>query len=731
MIENKNYSQDFDDVFRAELEHIGISIKQDDERLDARDLKGLAFSGGGIRSASFALGFMQALVSGNKLAAFDYLSTVSGGGYIGSSLTWFLSKRIPPWMCSKDPESRKNNQEQYFLTNPDQFPFGKKAEGNRNNDPKHRSNAILDYIRQHGNYLTPGAGLNNVALIAVILRSLIVSLAVYTALLTSIMVAFYDWGLYDPIPGDLVPINNLSFYLNLLISNWFFALAACLFLIFLLGCLSYSLFTFINLDNAGWKYRMRTFFQRQSGWLLSLALGLTALGSVRGVHLWIGRFGEHFQLSAAGVSTLLAVIGALAEFKKIAREASKVNIWVLLLASLLLSYGIVFMSYYFAELIVLNHQPLWWATIAMILFMVVISIFVNINLFGVHSMYRDRLMETFLPDLKTIRENDWNLALAADTEMLQEMCQHNRRPYHLINTNIVLSDSQNTRFRGRGGDSFFLAPLFCGSDATGWRSTSDYRLSPGEKGISLATAMAISGAAVNPNTGVAGRGLMRNRCISTLLAVLNLRLGFWSSNPHPDKALRLPPNFLSPGLKGGVLGGGLTESRRAIQLSDGGHFENLGLYELIRRKMAVIVVSDAGADPKFNFASLGNAVEKIRVDFGAKVEFDVSGFGLDGLLPGSEKNDPVVRKHRGSRRSFAVASIYYTDNTKGLLIYVKPTFIAGLPADILGYKTAHHSFPNESTLDQFFDEQQFEAYRELGYHIGKQLVDENKDHQWF
>ena len=59
----------------------------------------------------------------------------------------------------------------------------------------------------------------------------------------------------------------------------------------------------------------------------------------------------------------------------------------------------------------------------------------------------------------------------------------------------------------------------------------------------------------------------------------------------------------------------------------------------------------------------------------------------------------------------------------GTLFYVKTTLISGLPADLYGYKQAHEAFPDEPTADQFFDERQFEAYRELGYQIGQQLLD--------
>ncbi len=714
MDDNKHYTQDFDEVLDAELRHIGTATG---ESTGPGALRGLAFSGGGIRSASFALGLMQALVGKDKLKEFDYLSTVSGGGYIGASLTWFLSRLVPGWMLGGDAK--------YFSSSPDTFPFGQKAHGNRDIDPGHQPNAILDYIRQHGKYLTPGSGLNNVALIAVILRSLVVSLAVYTALLTSIMVALYDWGLYDPIP-----ITNVPAYFSLFTSNWFIGLAACLLAIFLLSCFAYSFFTFSHLGDAGRKYRMRTFFQRQSGWLISSGLVLAALGSVREIHLWVGSFGDHVQLSTAGTATTLAVVTTLCQAAKMNNRSSRANYRMLVIASVLLIYGIVFMAYYFGEHIVLSAEPTWMLTSAMILVMLLVSTLVNINQFGIHSMYRDRLMETFLPGFEAVKENKWGMASEADTTMMQEMCQRNRRPYHLINTNLVLSDSPVTKYRGRGGDSFLISPLMCGSDATGWRRTENYSPGSGLHGISLATAMAISGAAVNPNAGLSGEGPTANRFVSILLAILNLRLGFWLSNPAPGRKLKLPPNFLFPGLMGGVLGGGLSETRRSIQLSDGGHFENLGIYELVRRKLGVILVSDAGADPNLGFTCLANAVEKIRVDFGAKIEFDVRGFELENLLHGQEDNATSNKAPKRATKPYAVASIYYEDGSQGRLIYLKPTFVDGLPADILGYKKAHASYPNESTADQFFGEMQFEAYRELGYCLGKILLEDNETHQW-
>jgi hypothetical protein len=72
------------DVIDVEREHLKLN--------EQKTVSGLAISGGGIRSASFGLGVMQSLVANNQLSKMDYMSTVSGGGYLGSALTWALKQ---------------------------------------------------------------------------------------------------------------------------------------------------------------------------------------------------------------------------------------------------------------------------------------------------------------------------------------------------------------------------------------------------------------------------------------------------------------------------------------------------------------------------------------------------------------------------------------------------------------------------------------------------------------
>jgi len=394
---------------------------------------------------------------------------------------------------------------------------------------------------------------------------------------------------------------------------------------------------------------------------------------------------------------------------------------------LLLAYGIV-----------TGFVRTWEVMAGLALFSVVTGSIVNLNYVSLHRMYRDRLMETFMPNLDVVRGGGrkgakWDLATEADRAQLETLCGGNVEgrfpgPYHLINANVILVNSEHSSFRGRGGDNFILSPLWCGSDATGWRRTRAYMKSGAGGGMTLGTAMAISGAAVNSHAGVAGKGPTRNRLVSFLLALLNLRLGHWARNPdRRPRFLAATPNYFVPGLRG-LRGSGFEETKSFVELTDGGHFENLGLYELIRRRCKFIVACDAGQDRDFAFGDLGNAIERVRVDFGANIRFPDDATDLANLLPGSAGDSLYVRKYGLAKHGFAIGTIYYADDARdtgpreGTLVYIKSTLIKGLPADVYGYKSANPNFPDQSTVDQFFDEEQFEAYRELGYRLGNQAL---------
>lgn len=166
-----------------------------------------------------------------------------------------------------------------------------------------------------------------------------------------------------------------------------------------------------------------------------------------------------------------------------------------------------------------------------------------------------------------------------------------------------------------------------------------------------------------------------------------------------------------------MLGIKLNEHHRHVHLSDGGHFENLAAYELIQRQCHYVIVSDAAADPDWTFADLARLTELVRVDFGAAIVIDVS-----ALKPQGDQ--------RLSQLPYVVGNIYYKDDTRGYLLYIKSCMVAGLNDELYSYRREHAAFPHESTADQFFSEIQFEAYRELGFQLGRRICAQKTNHDW-
>jgi len=325
------------------------------------------------------------------------------------------------------------------------------------------------------------------------------------------------------------------------------------------------------------------------------------------------------------------------------------------------------------------------------------------------------------------RNDRSHCASKADNFRLHTLAHDCRTPYHLVNTHAVLIDSDDETCRKRGGDAFVFSPLYVGSTATGWLCAGHYW--HGE--MTLATAMATSAAAINPHTGVSGRGVTTNRAVSLLMALLNVRLGYWAPNPRRPSASTRMHHFwsgwyeLSPRA-------GYKETSSFVQLSDGGHFDNLGLYELFRRRVRFILVLDGGADADFQFEGLQNALYRAEQDFKVRISFqqqdgiaqgEVKPF--DDLIP--QEQDPVSEKFPEGLKlaecGYAKGRIYYDEETpSGWLFLVKTTLIKRMSMRVKGYKGAHPDFPDQSTVDQFFDEDQFDAYRILGDEIATELL---------
>jgi len=281
-------------------------------------------------------------------------------------------------------------------------------------------------------------------------------------------------------------------------------------------------------------------------------------------------------------------------------------------------------------------------------------------------------------------------------------------PLHVINTALNLTAGEKLAWQQRKAESFTVSPLHSGSFYVGYRTSREYG---GTDGISLGTAVTISGAAASPN-----QGYHSSPAMAFLLTLLNVRLGSWLGNPGTagknSYDLAHPKSNLHPlALE---LTGMSNDQSSLVYLSDGGHFENLGIYEMVLRRCRYIIISDGGCDPKFTFEDLGNAIRKIRTDLG--VPIDIKQMFMFPRTPDSKFPEG---------RYVATAAIRYSaiDGNKtekdGTLVYLK----AGLysetyfPKDVYNYATQSADFPHETTADQFFSESQFESYRALGRHV--------------
>lgn len=630
-------------------------------QIEHDDTSGIALSGGGIRSATFCLGALQALEKNKQLTRFDYLSSVSGGGYIASSLTWFKS---------------------HFAQ---QFPFGTDRK-----DHSKVGGSVLSWLRAHSNFLTPSKGINKISLLTALLTGTLINLLIVIPVFILLM---FTLKLNIPILQPLIGSNKVISGFHLIESSGVLFLALS-FVFMLFTALSTG---FSPTSGNRLTEQLRRCVTILFSWgLLFVIVGLTPL---------YHRYFEEFSQWLVHASFSLSLVGVLISWLGAKQSQNKSSSSVL--TSLAISLGLILTS--LSIFVVCYHSTQHWLQIPWsfypwLILSLVLALKSNINLVSMHGYYRNRLRDAFMP--YKMPDDDHCQSLDISSWQQAQYCQLSKltptdMPYQLINCNIELWGSKQTKYRNRGCDSFTLSPLYCGSTSTGYTKSDSYM----QSSMDLATACAISGAAVATNTRIA-----RSKALNFLLAILNLRLGCWLENPNiatKKRSIFNKPMWYIYMFRD-MFGRGLSEKHSYIHLSDGGHFENLGIYELIRRKCKLIFAFDVGADPSYQFKDLGRVTELIRVDFGAKLTINI-----EPLIPVANKQTSTA---------WVKGDITYNDGSKATLIYIKPCLLRGLSEDIYAYQRQNPTFPHQSTTDQFFDESQFEAYRELGFQITHQLL---------
>lgn len=739
---------------------------------EQRDLFGLSLSGGGIRSATFNLGLLQALDELRILPVFDFMSTVSGGGYIGAFLTAWRSRALQP--CGRGPGFPHPPQDTPGIEPPE-----------------------IRHLREFSNFLSPRLGVFSydtgrmiVALLSGMLPSLLASLAIILAALTawvgvacgvfawqvrSCRVGAAAWLVFRPEGSDLsngrlvsvATVAALTFitciawesggrrrlgkdakwlvYLlatlvgtvaasvvwSLWLSSphgqsiiyptdapglplggqrsphWVALLAPALAWIAAAATLAVLRWLTSQLAGSEWMQPTRRAFDRVNSRLLfagGLWILLAVLWSV-GSFIWAGRAGGLSSLGKwlAGLgAAITALTGTLARVQSVMgrepnRQAGSATssqlrkklpaliayaaLGGIVLAVVLLMHALVDGGYF--------GTACWIAAVASALVLVLF----NPNEIGLHAFYRARLARAYIGASNlaggrlTEEQPGDDLALTAVAPT---------RPLHLVCcavNDLAPADPLATLNRGAVSGVLSKVGFLVGTRFAPW---------PQGDVPTLAAAITASAAAFNSQMGA--KSVELGPAVTFLLTTFNLRLGLWL--PHPS-SLGSDIRFRSA-LPGRAfyreLFGRTSATARLVHLSDGGHFENMALYELIRRRCRYIVASDCGADPEVSFDDFGNMLRRVREDFGVEIAIDLS-----PLRPDEDGH---------ARQAMVAGDIQYPDGDTGVLLLFKPTLVGNEPPDVTQYRRRNPDFPHESTGDQFYDEAQWESYRRLGRYAG-------------
>jgi hypothetical protein len=384
---------------------------------------------------------------------------------------------------------------------------------------------------------------------------------------------------------------------------------------------------------------------------------------------------------------------------------------------------------------------------------------ININEFSLHHFYKNRLVRCYLgaSNSKERRPNpftgfdpadDFPVSALVPTAPPHAGCHLPEShggyygPYAIVNAALNLNAGSELAQQERKATSFVFTPEFCGFTPTahrhvegmgehGYRPTLGYAF---PQGPGIGTTVAISGAAANPNSGYHTSGTM-----AFLLTIFDARLGWWLGNPRWNEASKRPgPLFALRYLFWELLGQTTGESK-FVNLSDGGHFENLGLYELVRRRCRYIIVGDGEQDGGLTFGSLGQAIRMCRADFGVEIDINTRPIRLDN---GYSSVHCVVGKIQYPEPETGLAAGLCDGSLSnpvegqkavGWLLYLKSSLTGDEPMDVVEYRSRFPEFPHQSTADQFFTESQFESYRRLGLHVVRDAFqgvtfDENGDY---
>ncbi|MEW5931006.1 MAG: hypothetical protein AB1941_26380 [Gemmatimonadota bacterium] len=738
------------------------------------DLYGLALSGGGIRSATYNLGLVQGLKRLGLLGSFDYVATVSGGGYLGGFWSaWRKRRGGDVFPDAADPCSGREADEIRHLREFSNFLSPRMGVFSYDTGrmlvaalggmlPSLLASlsllvlvfaamggfASLLFLQQGDAALrlrAPGGAWAVASLTAVVMLAFEVAWArrgeramgpaYWAAASLAVLLSGAGWTVAarvaersvagPPVDGSL-PLLAYS----ALLTDWLVLLAPAAVWGGVLAAFLLLRFLFSRAARYEWGKALRCGLDRASSRLLFLAAGWTVLSVLwcAGVVLarLAAREGAGAETAVAGSGGIVLAVWVQTRLQKLASQdrrgagAPKLSARIKAILPRVVAYPVLAaIAVGVVALLTAAHgvqEPVfrdlsaYGAAVAAAAVVTLLTVlFYQPEQVGLHAFYRSRLARAYLgasrprtrTDVGRVTEDD-----AADDLALCDLPAD--RPVHLVccaANDLAPTDPLAGLNRGACSAVLSRAGFSVGTTWAGW---------PEERARvpTLGSAITASGAAFNSNMGA--KSVYFGPAATFLMAAFGLRLGLWLTHPaqgrepEPRKDARgWRPHRVWSRRTGPVglpfykeLLGVASAGDADVHLSDGAHFENTAVYELIRRHCRVIVASDCGQDGERAFDDLGNLVRRVRIDFGVDVRID-----LAPLKPGP---DGTARQH------MVAGDIHYPDGDTGVLLIFKPTLTGGEPADVAQYRARNDAFPHETTVDQFYDEAQWEAYRRLG-----------------
>lgn len=681
------------------------------EPVEAIGATGICCSGGGIRSAAFNLGALQALQRCDRIKTADYIAAVSGGSYIAAA--YCMVAKAGPRDVAQSAHGDSNAD---LLDAQQPFAPGSPEE---------------QYLRNRSSYMAPDASAKVYLVFRLLLGVMInvVFLALPLAALTILATVL----VYGPFYGSELQLPALA--------QWIPAILAGLSVLVGVACVLRAA------PSDAWRRISEIWSVRllAAGALMALlALVLPILAEAN-----LGAPEDTAELSgASGATGLLAgLLACLFEAcstsrKAASADAGRVRSWIakrtprvrraIVLAGaaiagpLLVLTGAV-VALRFAVERYDSHGP--WSLVglaaALLAAFALLYRFADMTSWSLHPFYKRRLCTAFA--LKRIRPGDdertrhrehlgheaaQGIAIERDFDSvvpLSESALHNG-PTLVVCAAANVSDPGATA-PGRRVTSFTFSAHTIGGPLVGALPTKQFEDAfdgtRRRRDLSLPAAVAMSGAAISPSSGKVG-----SRSLTFLLTLANMRLGVWVPNPtwvagaeaRERRRYRRPrPWYLLQEL----LGRNRLDARY-LYVSDGGHYENLALVELLRRGCTTIYCFDASGGQ--TFSALGDAVALARSELGVEIDIDPARL--------TAKGDPLVAEDEAIRVAFR-----YRSGEEGVLVYARNVVGPRATWDVRAHQLADSGFPNDSTMDQLYTDQKFESYRALGEQAGIRAIE--------